>query len=123
MPAASILNLNDGAAAVPFSPESITATHVVYQNLGQANMALRELVHYDRPAKSNDVRRSFRTNVPVEVTLANGTKVVKWVSFKTEMVSPIDVPLATRTRARTIHGNGMAHADTVKIFDNPEWVF
>lgn len=123
MPAANIITINDGSANVAFTPESISTTHVLYQNLGQANAALRELVHYDRPAKSADVRRSFRTNMPVEVTLADGTKVVKWITFKTEMVSPLDVPVTSRNRARVIHANGMIHADTVKIFDNPEWVY
>lgn len=123
MPNANTMNINDGAVAVAFSPDSITSTHAQYQNLAQGTLALREMIHFDRPASSKDVRRSFRVNTPVEVTLADGTKVVKQVTVKVEEISPADVPVAARTRCRVLAANGIIHADTVKVFDNPEWMW
>lgn len=123
MPSAANMTINDGTANVVFSPDSVTSTHVQYQNLAVGTLALREMVHYDRPANSKDVRRTFRVNTPVEVTLADGTKVVKMVTVKVEEISPSDVPAAARTRCRVLAANGLIHADTVKVFDNPEWVW
>lgn len=123
MPNAAPMTINDGAAPVTFSPDSVTATHAQYQNLAVGTLALREMVHFDRPANGKDVRRTFRVNTPVEVTLADGTKVVKMVTVKVEEISPSDVPAAARTRCRVLAANGLIHADTVKVFDNPEWVW
>lgn len=127
MPQAANLSINDGTAAVVFSPDSVTATHVAYQNLAQPVLSLREMAHLDRPAPtgngSKDVRRSFRVNTPVELTLADGTKVMKMVTVKVEEISPVDVPVAARTRCRTLAMNGLANTDIVKVFDNPEWIF
>lgn len=123
MPAAANLSINDGTAAVVFTPDSITATHVQYQNLAQTNLSLRELAHFDRPSSGKDVRRSFRVSTPVSVTLADGTVVIRTVTTKVEEISPVDVPVAARARCRVLAANGIIHADAVKVFDNPEWVF
>lgn len=123
MPNAANLVLNDGTANVTFSPDMVTSTHVQYQNLAVGTLALREMAHFDRPASGKDVRRSARINTPVEVTLADGTKVVKMVTVKIEEISPSDVPVAARARCRVLAANMLIHADTVKVFDNPEWVW
>lgn len=123
MPAAANVIINDGTANVTFSPDSVSGTHAQYQNLAVGTLALREMIHYDRPASGKDVRRTFRVNTPVEVTLADGSKVVKQITVKIEEISPSDVPVAARTRCRVLAANGLIHADTVKVFDNPEWVW
>lgn len=123
MPAAQNMSISDGTAPVVFTPESISSTHVVLQNLAQPRLDLRELLHFDRPAKAKDVRRSFRINYPIEVTLADGAKVVKMVTFKGEEISPADVPADARTRVRVMAANALTHVDTAKVFDNPEWMF
>lgn len=123
MPAAANMIINDGAANVTFTPDMVTSTHVQYQNLAQGTLALRDMIHFDRPSSGKDVRRSFRVNTPIEVTLADGTKVVKTVTFKCEEISPSDVPVAARARCRVLAANGIINADAVKVFDNPEWIF
>lgn len=123
MPSAAALTINDGTANVVFSPDSVTATHVQYQNLAQPSLALRELFHYDRPATSKEVRRSMRVNCPYEITLSDGTKVIKTVTYKVEEISPPDVTSAQRLRARTLAANGLINAASVALFDNPEWVW
>lgn len=123
MPAAANMIINDGTANVTFSPDSVSATHAQYQNLAVGTLALREMFHFDRPQSGKDVRRSFRVNTPVQVTLADGTVVVKMVTVKVEEISPSDVPVAARTRCRVLAANGLIHVDTVKVFDNPEWVW
>lgn len=123
MPSAAALIINDGTANVTFSPDSVTSTHVQYQNLAVGTLALREMFHFDRPSSGKDVRRSMRINYPIEVTLADGTKVVKQITVKVEEISPPDVPVAARTRCRVLAANGLIHADTVKVFDNPEWIW
>lgn len=123
MPSANVISLNDGTNVVPFSPDAVSATHVVYQNLSEGVLANRELMHYDRPASGKDVRRSVRINTPVEVTLADGSVVTKIVTFKGELISPKEVPAAARTRCRVLGAAALVHADTVKVFDNPEWVW
>lgn len=123
MPSANTMSISDGTAPVAFSPDSVTSTHVQYQNLAQGVLALRELLHFDRPASGKDVRRSMRVNTPIEVTLADGTKVVKAITYKIEEISPSDVTVAARTRCRLLAANGLIHADAVKVFDNPEWIW
>lgn len=122
MPSAAAIILNNGTVDVTFSPDSVTATHVVQQNLAEPVLAMRQLFHLDRPI-SKDVRRAFRINLPVEVTLASGEKVIKTVTFKGEMVSPTDVPALSRTQVRVMASNALKHAAVVAVFDNPEWVW
>lgn len=125
MPAAANLSINDGTAAVVFTPDSITGTHVVYQNLAVAELAKRELLHMDRPARAgNEVRRQVRINMPIVTgTDAQGKEVIELVTFQGTMISPAKSTPAQRLRCRTLGVNAMSSAAFVAVSDNPEWVY
>lgn len=122
MPALVPVAINDGIANVTFSPDSASATHAVLQDLGEAVLAKRALLHYDRPQnEKSQVRRSVRINVPYTETDELGKTVVKMASFKGEFVSPPTAPKAVRTRVRTLAANAMTATPTSSTVDNPEW--
>lgn len=123
MPNTAAISINDGTAAVVFSPDSVSSTHVVMQNLAVAALDKRELLHYDRPAQSKgDVRRTIRVQTPIVVgTDAQGKEIIKMITFRGEEISPVEATGAQRLRVRTLASNGLVHASTVAVFDNPEW--
>lgn len=121
MPNTAPIVINDGTSDVTFSPDSVSSTHAVFQDLDATVLAQRELLHYDRPAsEKGQVRRSIRLNVPY-VEVVNGVNVIKMVSFKGEMVAPSTSPSGTRTRVRKLASAALNNAISQSVFDNPEW--
>lgn len=122
MPQNAPIVVNDGTSDVTFSPDSSSSTHVQLQDLSEAVLAKRELLHFDRPAsESAQVRRSFRINVPYVETDSSGVDTIKMASFKGELVRPSTAPKSVVTRVRVLAGNVLTSAAAVASFDNPEW--
>lgn len=113
----------NGTDTVTFSPDSVSGTHVQYQDLSEDKLTLRKLFHFDRPVRAKDVRRSLRINLPVNVTLQSGEVVTRLVSMKVELVSAADVPKVSRTEIRTLAANALVDPAVIAVFDNPEWVW
>lgn len=122
MPNASPISLTVGAETVVLSPDSVGATHVLYQNVGRANQSERELLHFDRAVGKSQLRRDVRTNVPV-TRVVNGVTVLKQVTFKTECVGPMDLTDAERAYAYDLHVEALKNSDVRKVFVVPEWVW
>lgn len=124
MPNAAVITVNDGQNDIAFSPDSVGATHVVFQNLSGPILNQRELLHFDRPgSESKTRRRQLRINIPVEVERADGVTVYETVTMTVSCISPSDVKVADRARARVLAANALQDTAVVALFDNPEWVW
>lgn len=125
MPSTKALVVNDGTNDITFSPDSVTGTHVQFQDLSQAVVQQRSLLHLDRPAngKASEIRRSIRINVPYAVTNADGSVAVKQLSIKVEAVSPSDTTVAQRASLRALASHALTNVDVAAVFDNPEWMW
>lgn len=122
MPNNAPIVVNDGTSDVTFSPDSSSSTHVQLQNLAEAVLARRELLHFDRPSSENGtVRRSIRINVPYVETDASGMEIMKMISFKGELVAPTTSSKALRTRVRVLAANTLQSVTAEAVMDNPEW--
>jgi hypothetical protein len=123
MPNAAPITVNNGTDDVTFSPDSVTGTHTVFQDLSEAALVKRALLHFDRPQKSNDVRRSVRVNVPFVETDASGKEVLKQVTLKVEMISPASATGAHRSACLSLGSDLLDHSFVKAVFNNPEWVW
>lgn len=122
MPQNAPIVINDGTSDVTFSPDSSSSTHVQLQDLSEAVLAERGLLHFDRPSsEGSQIRRSIRINIPYVETDASGVEVMKMASFKGEFVSPTTAPKSVRTRLRVMASNGLLSSAAVAAVDNPEW--
>lgn len=123
MPSAATISLVTADETIVFTPESITGTHVLFQNNAVADLAKRELLHFDRPAdEKTTVRRSVRVNIPL-VRTVGGVEVLSQASVKVEFVAPRDSTTAERKRLRLIIEKAVANAATLAIVDVPEWFY
>lgn len=124
MPQTQQIVINDGTADVTFSPEMVSSGHVAFQNAAQPNLALRELLHFDRPANDGKEthRRVLRVNVPFQVTdPTTGLTVTKMASFKGECICPADAPASVRKRVRELGSAGLDSTQYTASVETPEW--
>lgn len=124
MPQTAPVVINDGTADVTFSPEMVSSSHVAFQNVAQGNLALRELLHFDRPATDGKEthRRVLRVNVPYTITdPSTGLSVTKMASFKGECIIPISAPASVRKRVRELGSAGVGSAQYTAAVETPEW--
>lgn len=120
MPNTSPIIVNDGSVDVTFSPDSVTGTHVLLANQAALALNKRELLHYDRPANGNTLRRSIRLNVPLTRVVASGD-VIEMGSFKGEFVFPPGSTVAERQRILALAISSLSAAATTATVVNPEW--
>lgn len=120
MPNTSPIILNDGSADVTFSPDSVTGTHVLLTNQAAASLDARELLHFDRPANGNTLRRSLRLNVPLPRNTAAGV-VMEMGTFKGEFIFPAGSTAGERERILSLAIAGLSAAATTAAVVNPEW--
>lgn len=124
MPQTQQVVLKDGNASITFSPEMVSAGHVAFQNTAIPDIALRELLHFDRPANDGKEtnRRVLRVNVPYQVTdPKTGLTVTKMATFKGECICPSDAPSSVRKRVRELGASGLASAQYAAAVETPEW--
>lgn len=124
MPNAAPIVVNDGTSDVTFSPNSVSATHYELQNLAQATIGLREIMHIDRPANDGKEtnRRSLRFNVPYHETVGDVT-VTKMATVKVEVICAANAPAAIRKRVRELAVSGADSSAFAAMVENPEWVW
>lgn len=121
MPNTSPITVNDGTADVVFSPDSVTGTHVLFANQSATSLEMRELLHVDRPANGNTLRRSIRLNVPLERTNASGEVLIEQCSAKVEFVFPASSTRAERDRLIALAQNAIQNSSLTASVANPEW--
>lgn len=125
MPNASAITLNDGVSDIIVSPDSVSSTHVLYQDLDTAVLNERILLHFDRPAKDNGiVRRTVRLNVPLAREDAAGNAMPpQMMSARVEFVAPVGTTVAERQRLAALIASVAASASVKPLITTPEWVW
>lgn len=122
MPNAAPIALTIGEETLTFTPDSVTGTHVLFQNSAQGALNKRELLHFDRAVGSKTIRRTQRVNVPLTRTV-DGVETMKMGTVKIEYVLPEDSTQAERERlvgiVQALAGNSVA-ASVIVV---PEWFF
>lgn len=124
MPQTAPVTINDGTADITFSPDSVSSSHVSFQNMAVASLPLRELLHFDRPSNDGKEthRRVLRVNVPYQVTdPATGLTVTRMATFKGETIVPVDAPSSVRKRVRELGSAGVDSAQYTASVESPEW--
>lgn len=122
MPNTSPLTLNDGTAEVVFSPESVTATHVLYQDLSAATLEERSLLHFDRPSgRKKNERRIMRINRSTTHTQADGTSVIETGTVRVEIIPNPSATATDRAALRALGASILNNTEIGKVVDNPEW--
>lgn len=123
MPNVAPIVVNDGTAVdTTFSPDSVSPTHVVFQNLTEPSVQLRSLLHYDRPSNGQKQnRRTIRINMPMERTDGNGGTYVEQETGRAEFIFPSSATVAERKALRVSLANAILAAASQDVVDNPEW--
>lgn len=123
MPDMAQVSLVSGAETLVFSPESVQAGHVLFQNAAQPTPTKRELMHFDRPKdEKKEIRRSLRTNFPLVRTLGD-TEVIKMETGKTEFIFPVDATDVERERLVFMHIEALKSAFAQSIMIDIEWAW
>lgn len=121
MPNTAPITLVVGAASTVFSPESVTPTHVQFQNNATSEIDQRELLHFDRPPNNKTtVRRSIRLNKPL-VREMDGKVSLLQGSGKVEFVFPLGSTILERNEIRLMLAAAITNSVTTAIVDQPEW--
>lgn len=122
MPNAAQIVLTVGSETLTFTPDSVTGTHVLFQNAAQGALNKRELLHFDRAVGSKTIRRTQRVNVPL-VRTVDGAEVMKMGTVKIEYVLPDDSTQAERERLIGIVKALAGDATASSVVAVPEWFY
>lgn len=121
MPSTSPITLVVDAVDTVFSPESVTSTHVQFQNNAVSEIDRREILHYDRPPGNKaTVRRSVRLNKPL-VRELDGKVSLMQGSGKAEFVFPVGSTLNERKQIRELLAAAILDGASESVIDQPEW--
>lgn len=125
MPNAAPITLNNGSEDVTLSPDSVSATHVLHQDLDTAVLNERILLHFDRPARDNGVvRRTVRLNVPLARVDALGNPMApQMMSARIEYVAPQGTTVSDRQLLAALIASAASHAAIKSLITTPEWVW
>lgn len=125
MPNAAPITITDGTTTFyVVSPDSVTGTHVQYQDLTEANLNLRTLLHFDRPSNGQKQnRRTIRLNVPMERTDAGGATYIEQGTGRAEFIYPASASVSERKNIREALAYAILTAEAEAVVDNPEWVW
>lgn len=125
MPNASAITLNNGTDDVVVSPDSVSTTHVLYQDLDEAVINERILLHFDRPARDNGiVRRTVRLNVPLARQDAAGNAMPpEMMSARIEYVAPRGTTVSERQVLAALIASAASNSAITSIITTPEWVW
>lgn len=123
MPNASPITLTAAGGDIILSPDSVTGTHVVYQDLTGEVLSRRALLHFDRPsAEKTTLRRTIRLNVPL-TRVVDGVEQQKSCTARVEFIFPADSTKVERANLRNLIHSAIATAAVEAVVDNPEWVW
>lgn len=123
MPNASTITINDGTSDLfVLSPDSVTANHVLFQDLTVDQLSLRTLLHFDRPTNGNKQNRcTVRLNVPVERTNGEGETYLAQGTGRAEFIFDSNATPAERLAVRKALAYALLGAEATAVVDNPEW--
>lgn len=126
MPNTTALTINDGLADTVFTPEGISSTHVLFQDVAEERLDLRALLHFDRPSNGKGSRgtsrRTVRLNKPSE-RVVDGITVPKQSSARVEFVFDVSDTIAERKALRIAMANALLNASSSDVIDNSEWFY
>lgn len=125
MPNAAAITLNNGTADIVLSPDSVSSTHVLFQDLEADTLNERTLMHFDRPSKENGiVRRTVRLNVPLARQDAAGNQLPPlMMSARVEFIAPVGTTSAERATLPALIGSAVGNSAVTSLITTPEWVW
>lgn len=125
MPNAATMAISDGTTTLyTLSPDSVSATHVQFQDLSEPVLEKRVLFHFDRPSNGQKQnRRTLRINVPMERTDPAGVTYIEQGTGRAEFIYPKSATVAERKQIREALAYAILHPTSEAVVDNPEWIW